>query len=213
MAFNPAWTFRDCPWCHARDVQMALVANFTTGGLQGQRDYAALSCPRCARVTVIESTVGMMDLASVMPRAEDVDGNIDGLPEDVATYLADAIKVLRVGVPDAAAVQLRKTLEAATTAKGANVKQPLVKRIQQLIADGHVSNVFDPALGYIRKIGNVGAHAGSETLTEAEVAQALDFTTLLLRTLFELPAQIAKLEAAAPPPPIDDVGSDESSDD
>ena len=125
------------------------------------------------------------------------------MPEDTAEYFGNARKALTVGLPDSAAVELRRTLEAATAAYGAD-KGVLVRRVQKLIEDGHVTNVFEPALGYIRKIGNVAAHAGGERLTASEVQQALTFTTLLLRNLFELPAQVKALEEESPPPPIDD---------
>jgi hypothetical protein len=48
------------------------------------------------------------------------------LPTDVGEYYGDAIKVLRAGVPDAAAVQLRRTLEAAASHVGV-IPFPLVK--------------------------------------------------------------------------------------
>lgn len=205
MGFDSDWAFRDCPWCSANDVQMNTpVAPFKTGGTRDTdvRMWQVLSCPRCAGLTVLE--VNPEDdwdsVISVLPRDEDLSADIEALPNDVASYLADAVKVMRVGVPDAAAVQLRRTLEAATMAKGANPKKRLVEQVKELIDAGHVTKVFEPALGYIRKVGNVGAHASSERLTQPEVAQALAFTTLLLRNLFELPAQVEALEAQAPPP-------------
>jgi hypothetical protein len=152
-------------------------------------------------------------ILDLMPHSEDLGNNVTDLPDDVGRYLADAVKVKRIGVPDAAAVQLRRTLEAATTAMGANPRVRLVQQVQQLIEDGHVTKAFEPALGYIRKVGNVGAQAGSETLTDAEVEQALAFTTLLLRVLFELPARVAALTQAAPPPQIADLGQDAAAED
>lgn len=205
MPFDPSWAFRDCTWCQAHDVQMNIVTPLTTQGTSsGQRSWTALACPRCARLTILEHTGQGTGPAmiSILPRDEDVQHDVDHLPADIAAYYADARKALDVGLPDLAAVALRKTLEAATAAHGANDRL-LVKRVRQLIEDGHVTRVFDPALGYIRKVGNVGAHAGDERLAESEVRQALTFTTLLLRNLFELPGQIAQLEAEAPPPPAE----------
>jgi hypothetical protein len=137
-----------------------------------------------------------------LPRDEDVKHDVESLPDDVAGYYENARKALTVGLPDSAGVELRRTLEAATSSSGAG-SGALYKRVQKLIEDGHVTKVFEPALGYIRKIGNLGAHAGEERLSELEVRQALTFTTLLLRNLFELPAQVRALEVEAPPPPVE----------
>jgi hypothetical protein len=54
---------------------------------------------------------------------------IEARPEDVESYYCDAIIVLNAGVPDAAAVQLRRTLEAAAAQFGIK-DQPLVKSIE-----------------------------------------------------------------------------------
>jgi hypothetical protein len=207
MGFDPSWAFRDCPWCRAHDVQMNVTSHFNTGGAaSSQRSWSVLSCPRCAMLTILERSADGTtpdSIHSTLPRDEDLKHDVESLPDDVAGYYENARKALMVGLPDSAGVELRRTLEAATSSFGAG-SGPLYKRVQNLIADGHVTKVFDPALGYIRKIGNIGAHAAEERLSELEVRQALTFTTLLLRNLFELPAQVRALEAEAPPPPVEE---------
>ena len=110
------------------------------------------------------------------------------LPDDVAEYYEAAIRVLDAGVPDATAVQLRRTLEAAAGHFGMT-DGPLVKRIEGLIESGHITVDFSKALDHVRKVGNVGAHAGGERVDQVTASRALRFTTQMLRNLFEIPAE------------------------
>lgn len=60
-------------------------------------------------------------------------------------------------------------------------------------------------LDRIRKLGNIGAHAGDEDVDEDSARQALRFTTQVLRNLFEIPAELGITypgdETDAEPPP------------
>jgi hypothetical protein len=204
--------FRDCPHCGTRSVAMEIRWSLVliTSARQ-QRIWALLSCPRCAGVVALELDVLN---ASVPPgsglspahlvrerRAIPADGQaqfqVTHLPEDVARYFNDAQRVIGAGVPDAAAVQLRRTLEAAAAHKGIT-ERTLVKTVQKLIDLGHITTDFAGVLHHVRKVGNLGAHHTDERLSEAEVERALRFTTQVLRNLFEVPGELAELEAEAP---------------
>ena len=101
---------------------------------------------------------------------------------------------LRAGVPDAAAVQLRRTLEAAAAHYDVDEKT-LVKSIEKLIAEGYVTKAFGGALHHIRQVGNLGAHHTDERVDDETARRALRFTTALLRDLFEVPAELAALQS------------------
>jgi len=116
------------------------------------------------------------------------------LPDDVRSFLRDSLVVLRAGVPDAAAVQLRRTLEAAAAHRDVKEKT-LVLSIQKLIDEGAVTRDFGDVLHYVRKLGNLGAHYTDEKLSHADVERALRFTVQLLRNLFEVPGELAQLNA------------------
>ncbi|MEU3705889.1 DUF4145 domain-containing protein [Streptomyces anulatus] len=128
----------------------------------------------------------------VVPVSSHAKTEIGHLPEDVARYYNDALLVLRAGVPDAAAVQLRRTLEAAAAHYEIREKI-LMKSIEKLISDGHVTQSFGPLLHHIRSIGNVGAHASDERVDQETAGRALRFTTQLLRNLFEVPGELDEL--------------------
>jgi hypothetical protein len=64
-------------------------------------------------------------------------------------------------LPDAAAVQLRRTLEAAAAHFG-QTNGPLVRRVQGLITEGLITKTFGEVLNEVRRLGNLGAHATDE---------------------------------------------------
>jgi hypothetical protein len=118
------------------------------------------------------------------------------LPATVAKFYGDARRVLDAGVPDAAAVQLRKTLEAAAACYSID-SGPLVKRIEELISFGLITTQFGEVLDHVRQVGNVGAHASDESVDEESAERALRFTTQVLRNLFEIPAELGARVAPA----------------
>lgn len=168
-----------------------------TGG--AARFWSVMSCPRCAGAVVIETnepTAIQHQQLRILPD-EGSTNRVGDLPPDVLSFYRGAIRVLDAGVPDAAAVQLRRTLEAAAAHHGID-SGPLVQRIKKLIEKGLVTAQFGEALDHIRKVGNVGAHASDERVDEETAERALRFTTAFLRDLFEIPAELAALRASSP---------------
>lgn len=174
------------------------------------RPWVLLSCPRCAGVIALDVEVvggigangGISPGHTIqekgsLPEDDHQRHRVEHLPEDVGRYFSDAQRVIDAGVPDAAAVQLRRTLEAAAAHKGVTEKT-LVKSVEKLIDEGHITTDFAGVLHHVRKVGNIGAHHTDERLDEAEVQRALRFTTQVLRNLFEVPGELAELEAEAP---------------
>jgi hypothetical protein len=198
MGFNDEMTFRDCPWCGVRDAQMRIVlgpAQQVNRADQIQRWWTSMTCPRCAGIISIETNSpnqGPPKELSVVP-AGDSGVDIAHLPPDVERFYRDAIRVLDAGVPEAAAVQLRRTLEAATRHAG-QAQGNLVDRISKLIDSGAITKEFGQALHHVRKVGNLGAHDTDEIVDEEEARRALRFTTQILRNLFEIPAELAAIQ-------------------
>lgn len=174
------------------------------------RAYTILGCPRCGGGHLAEHTGDgvVPELIRVLPDVAEV-LTVSHLPPDVEGYYRDAIIVLDAGVPDAAAVQLRRTLEAA--AVHFHVKPyPLVKAIQTLIDQGLITAKFGEVLGHIRQVGNVGAHAGTTRVDDPTARRALKFTTQVLRNLFEVPAELAALGPAEPAEDTEAEGPEET---
>ncbi|MFM9920592.1 DUF4145 domain-containing protein [Lacisediminihabitans sp. H27-G8] len=202
--------FRDCGWCGTRAVAMNVHwSDFTVADAKGsQHSWAALSCPKCGNVTIVSMAMYLQvssgssqihdqsDIAvlSVLPDGTDVGLTVKHLPDDVRSFFEDAQRVLNAGVPDAAAVQLRKTLEAAAAHKGI-IERNLANAVNKLLTEGYITQDFKGLLSHIRKIGNTGAHYTDIRLTSAEVERSLRFTTQVLRNLFEVPGELEELAA------------------
>jgi hypothetical protein len=216
MGWGDSLAFRDCPWCGLRDAQMRLLQSDMPASRPGSapRHFSVVACPRCAGVTVLETNGPGQNPAAVLsaiPADSRTAAEVRYLPPDVKGFYDAAQRVLEAGVPDAAAVELRKTLEAAAarfkSADGEFINNgPLVQRIQKLIAEGYVTKQFGEVLDRVRQVGNVGAHASDETVDQETAEQVLRFTTQVLRNLFEIPGELdvagimAELRAAEEPP-------------
>lgn len=195
------------------EIRWSLVLTTAAGQM---RPWVLLSCPRCAGVVALDVEVvggGVGANAGIspghtihekrsLPEDQHQRHRVEHLPEDVARYYSDAQRVIDAGVPDAAAVQLRRTLEAAAAHKGVT-ERSLVKSVAKLIEEGYITTDFGGVLHHVRKVGNIGAHHTDEQLEEAEVQRALRFTTQVLRNLFEVPGELAELEAEAPAVPAE----------
>jgi hypothetical protein len=202
-------SYRDCPRCGVRDVSMRgeWTKAYITSSEFRRRSWAVLSCPRCAGLVVLElelqatavepgQPVGphtQVIVLSQLPTGAEDAYNIGHLPSDVEKFFKAALRVMDAGVPDAAAVQLRRALEAAASHRGMQGRN-LVASIQMLIDEGLVTKDFGPVLHHIRKIGNLGAHATDEEITDGEIRQALNFTVQFLRNIFEVPGELAALQ-------------------
>ncbi len=199
MAYSEELNYRDCPWCKTKNIAFAKIANthrvVDSKGIT--REWTWLSCPRCAGVISIETSfnINPARFVQVVPDRKD-DVEVEHLPEDVKQYYQNAITALNAGIASSAAVELRRTLEAA--AKTHDVEErTLVKAVEKLVEKGLITTSFSSVLSHVRKIGNQGAHATDVQLSEDEVRLALSFTTQMLRNLFEVPENLKRIEEPA----------------
>jgi len=197
MGWEETFRYRDCPWCGATSAQMQSLTNInvaSTAADSTQRFWTLLGCPRCAGAITIEYTPPNTPnrVLRQIPESAFVSLRVGHLPEKVAGHYRDAIIVLQAGVPDAAAVQLRKTLESAAAEFDVQ-PYPLVKAIKTLIEKGLITTNFGEVLDHIRVLGNSGAHASDERVEAEGAESALQFTTQVLRNLFEIPAELKRI--------------------
>ncbi|MEV7879800.1 DUF4145 domain-containing protein [Streptomyces microflavus] len=197
MPWSDKHSFRDCPWCGLRNTRLTVAntdQNFSTR-TGTSRYWATLGCPGCGGAVVLEHSAPQDDDDTVflaVPKGLEEAAAINHVPDDVQQYFLDAIRVLSIGVPDAAVVQLRRTLEAA--AAHFQIKEKVLMRsIEKLISEGYVTKSFEPVLHHIRAVGNVGAHASDERVDNGTAERALRFTAQLLRNLFEVPGELQRI--------------------
>jgi hypothetical protein len=138
VPLDQSWAFRDCSWCGLRDAHLVVRTTFQTQPAgRESRNWTALGCPRCGKPTLIEDSMAGTNLLSVVPEAPSA-ADVAGLPPDIERHYLNAKRVLDAGVPDAAAVQLGRTLEAAAAHFGVD-NGVLDKRIETLIEQGLVT--------------------------------------------------------------------------
>lgn len=196
MAFHPEMRFRDCPWCDTRNVAMSVELHCAPSDSFGQvRVWSMLICPRCAGAVLVETDEVVESELRVVPSGKHAEG-VEDLPDSVAKHYERAVRVLDAGVASSTAVELRKTLEAAAQAHGIN-DRPLARAIERLAEEGLVTKRFVDVLGHIRKLGNLGAHASDEDISIDEARMAMEFTTQVLKNLFEIPAKLSSLSRAS----------------
>lgn len=196
MGYSPEFNYRDCPWCQTKNIAFEMLGSTTQfrDSKSITHEWTWLRCPRCAGVISIETQYNHTPatIIRVVPdHKEDVD--VRYLPQDVEEYYRNAITALNAGIPSSAAVELRRTLEAA--AKHQDVEErTLVGAVKKLVEKGLITKSFESVLSHVRKIGNQGAHASDASLSEPEVSLALNFTTQVLRNLFEVPETLKLLQ-------------------
>lgn len=185
----------DCPWCYTKNIAMNQLGNTsnaeTSKGIL--RQWTLTACPRCGGAVSVETDYHSSRLIQTVPAGGQHELDIKHLPEDVNTYYSNARIALQAGIPSSSAVELRRTLEAAAKHQGVQEKT-LVKAVERLVELGLVTKSFESVLSHVRKIGNQGAHASDEQLSEAEVTSAMNFTTQILRNLFEVPEELKLIQ-------------------
>ena len=118
MSFGQELTFRDCPWCGLRDTHMNTPPTRRQGDApkQGPPTMVGRQLPTLWGAVLLETNSENETpprIRQAFPEDERVGTQVEHLPPDVGRFYSDAQRVLDAGVPDASAVQLRKTLEAA----------------------------------------------------------------------------------------------------
>lgn len=198
MAFISEFLYMDCPWCYTKNIAMQKQGNTMTvkNSTGSSREWTLVTCPRCAAAISVETkNNGYTGVIQIVPKSVEDRFFVKHLPTDVGSYYSNAQTALSAGIPSSAAVELRRTLEAASKHQGVEEKT-LVKAVQKLVELGLVTKSFESVLSHVRKIGNQGAHATDEQLTEAEVVSAMEFTTQILRNLFEVPEELRLIQVA-----------------
>jgi len=200
MSFHMSMAMRSCGYCGLKRAQMrVLLEDQSAVALNGiDRWQSVVQCPDCAGITVIEHTDDKMggDLAfRSYPADRESELEVGHLPDEVGRFYSNAQRALSTGLPDSAAVELRRTIEAA--AAHFEVKRGvLADSIKELIKQGFVTKPFGDVLTHIRLVGNRGAHVDDVPVPAEAAEQALRFTTQLLRNLFEVPAELKQISAA-----------------
>lgn len=116
------------------------------------------------------------------------------IPIDIAEVFTEASMALMARCPRASLVMARRTLEAIVVDKG-ETKGDLFERLKNLKDKGSLHPDLWIWADKIRKIGNLGAHYDPiNKVTSEEAEKVLSFVRELLKYLYEIPANIQRLQ-------------------
>ena len=206
----------DCPSCNTRTQFNRTGGEFSganTGVPTGEVMTFA-TCTNCGYLLTAFLPVGEDRILRSLPAPKDVVVLSGAIPPSVQADLREASLAQSVGACKSSAVMCRRALQGAAIQLGATPRKRLVDQIDELRERGKITDGLRDLAHKLRIFGNDGAHPGDDGLdavTSEESALALDFARSFVRYVYELPAQVAAMDALATVPPdgaVTDHGDD-----
>lgn len=118
--------------------------------------------------------------------------NVDGVSDELVQNLYDeARRCISVNSYTAAVLCCRKLLMHIAVSKGAKEGQGFVDYVQYLADNHYISPGAEGWVDYIREKGNEANHE-IVVMNKTEAKDLIDFSEMLLRTIYEFPATIQK---------------------
>ncbi|HYW47655.1 MAG TPA: DUF4145 domain-containing protein [Bryobacteraceae bacterium] len=114
------------------------------------------------------------------------------LPDIVRQSYDEAVKCENAKAHLAAAVMVRRALEAVTKEYEPTART-LHSGMKALLESGIISKELSDWGDQLRVIGNLGAHATSEKIDAQDVAEAIDFLQAMLEILYDLRPRFEKM--------------------
>jgi hypothetical protein len=160
-------------------------------GYSAQNQERIYICPSCGQPSYFSATG-----AQTPPPL--FGNDVQHLPDDVRRAYTEARACFSVDACTAAALLCRKLLMNVAVAKGAAPGEHFIVYVNFIEAQHLVPPGSKPWLDHIRGKGNEATHE-IPSVTRAEAEELLTFVEMLLKFVFELPAQMAAKAAAAQP--------------
>ncbi|WHP18822.1 DUF4145 domain-containing protein [Cellulomonas sp. ES6] len=203
-------------WNCATDAHQTLLLDPVTertSSRSPQRNYAwfgVFQCDQCGFVSIGMSSYGhgsvnlahharaRMDIPDAMLQwlPEHVLGRrFDDVPEWIADAASEAYACYSIRSYRAAILLARSVVEAVAKDKGI-AKGQLADKIDALADAGHIRALIQASAHEIRHLGNEMAHGDFVEPTTAEDAEdVLDFMSVVLAEVYQLPAQVNARQA------------------
>ncbi len=118
---------------------------------------------------------------------------LTNLPVTIERAYRAALKVQNIE-PNACAVLVGRTLEAACNHENANGKV-LADKLNYLAESGRIPPTLAQMARQLKQLRNLGAHDAEDEITEEDVPIILDFLEAILEYLYVAPAKIAAVQA------------------
>ncbi len=144
-------------------------------------------CPHCARPTFFNGSRQDPDVAP---------GNdVHHVPDDVYDLYREARNCVSVGAYTASVLISRKLLMNLAVSQGANGNLKFIEYVEYLAENGYVPPNGKGWVDHIRKKGNEATHE-IVVMSREDATDLISFSEMLLKFVFEFPAQIAPKENA-----------------
>jgi hypothetical protein len=148
-------------------------------------------CPSCGQPSYFSATGAQMP-------PPPFGSQVQHLPDDVQRVYAEARSCIAVGACTATALLCRKLLMNVAVAKGATPGKHFTVYVDFIEAQHLVPPGSKAWLDDIRDKGNEATHE-IPAVARADAEEILSFVEILLKFVFEMPAQMAAKAAAARP--------------
>ena len=157
---------------------------YSRGNLEGHQARIYI-CPHCARPTFYHAGTQLPD---VSPGNE-----VAYVPDDVHSLYGEARKCIASSCYTSSALTCRKLLMNIAVTKGADEGLRFIEYIDYLASNGYVPPNGRRWVDHIRKKGNEAAHE-IPSLSRDDATELVTFSEMLLKFIYEFPAQIPDAE-------------------
>jgi hypothetical protein len=119
------------------------------------------------------------------------------VPEAIAAAASEACQSLGAEAPRAAVAMARAVIEATAKEKGIT-RGNIQAKIEQLAADGHISEAMKEAAHEIRLTANEAAHGDlvDEPISVYEAREVVELMDAILERVYQEPAKVARVRAS-----------------
>jgi Domain of unknown function (DUF4145) len=189
-----------CPHCGNRSPQSLVHSQYGSGVAwhfpeEKEEDipvgYFVASCETCNQVLLYREVGNILDgkdflhAEFVYPESGELHNSV---PKRIAEIYAEATRIKNLA-PNAFAVQIRRALEALCENRGAK-KGVLQKQLKELADRGEIPSTLAEATSVLRLLGNVGAHAASESVRPWQVYAMDEFFRAVVEYVYVAPSKL-----------------------
>lgn len=169
----------ECGWC---DRTVSSPNGMYALNSQGQGSAALRICPHCGGPTTILADDGLQ-----VPGAAYGD-NVADLPNGLAALYREARECVGVGAHHAAVMVGRKILMHVAVEQGAEAGKSFASYVDYLVSKNLVPPNSRDWVDEIREVANDANHEIAPIAAD-EARSVVDFTSMLLKLLYEYPAR------------------------
>jgi hypothetical protein len=165
------------------------------GGQNKELHYDVFSCQQCGNYTAVFWGMGNSGLVGFhqVPWLRNTTKHPKHWPDDVGRYWLQAKRSIEASNYDAAALMARSAVQLTLRYQNATGSN-LYKEIEDLGAKGILPPIMVEWAHEVRELGNSNAHPspGADGTSAADAHAVVEYLTMLLKMVYDLPHQIAE---------------------